>query len=320
MSPPFHLLPAAACSLALRYWNCYPGARVDSDAPIYQIFDKEVYQDFEFRERYPGQAELRRYFDYLEDKLDLRKDMEFNKNLVEATFNEIERKWTLVFEDGYKTKARWFIPCVGFAAKAYVPDEWKVDQFKGEVHHTAVGPSASRWPPLRPADHAAVVAAGQPVVERQAHRRHRHRRVGHPMHAGGRQGSQGIRACPSRGPCGRTLTLRQTLYQRTPNYCCPMNQRKFSEGEMKEWKRSGQFQRAMTETEGTFAGFAYDFVGRKTWDDTPEQRKKFYHQKLVEEGGFGYWLNTYDDLFFDLDANKEVCSLFFSFRPSSPSS
>lgn len=24
------------------YWNCYPGARVDSDAPIYQLFDKEL--------------------------------------------------------------------------------------------------------------------------------------------------------------------------------------------------------------------------------------------------------------------------------------
>lgn len=22
------------------YWNCYPGARVDSDTPIYQMFDE----------------------------------------------------------------------------------------------------------------------------------------------------------------------------------------------------------------------------------------------------------------------------------------
>lgn len=29
-----------AASGGIWYWNCYPGARVDSDTPIYQLFDK----------------------------------------------------------------------------------------------------------------------------------------------------------------------------------------------------------------------------------------------------------------------------------------
>ncbi|KAK1017426.1 hypothetical protein LTR33_019428, partial [Friedmanniomyces endolithicus] len=31
-----------AASGGIWYWNCYPGARVDSDTPIYQLFDKEL--------------------------------------------------------------------------------------------------------------------------------------------------------------------------------------------------------------------------------------------------------------------------------------
>lgn len=41
--------------------KCYPGARVDSDTPIYQLFDKELWEDFTYDERYPGGKELRRY-------------------------------------------------------------------------------------------------------------------------------------------------------------------------------------------------------------------------------------------------------------------
>ena len=33
------------------YWNCYPGARVDTDSPIYQLFDKELWKDWTFKER-----------------------------------------------------------------------------------------------------------------------------------------------------------------------------------------------------------------------------------------------------------------------------
>lgn len=42
-------------------FQCYPGARVDSDTPIYQLFDKELWEDFTYTERYPDWRDLRRY-------------------------------------------------------------------------------------------------------------------------------------------------------------------------------------------------------------------------------------------------------------------
>lgn len=55
----------------------------------------------------------------------------------------------------------------------------------------------------------------------------------------------------------------------------------------------------------TFAGFLVDFVKRDTFDDSDEEREAFY-QKLWDEGGFSYWLGTYQDMLFDQKANDQA--------------
>ena len=57
------------------YWNCYPGARVDSTGSIYQYSDPELWQDWDYSELYPGWDEVREYFNHVDRKLDLRKDV-----------------------------------------------------------------------------------------------------------------------------------------------------------------------------------------------------------------------------------------------------
>ena len=52
------------------YRNRYLGARVDSEMPMYQLFDRELWEGFTFQERYPGWQDLRRYFEYIEDKVE----------------------------------------------------------------------------------------------------------------------------------------------------------------------------------------------------------------------------------------------------------
>jgi cation diffusion facilitator CzcD-associated flavoprotein CzcO len=133
-----------------RYWNCYPGARVDSDTPIYQLFDKELWEGWNFKERYPGWQELRQYFHYLDSKLDLKRDIQFNTACTGARFDEQNNQWVIDLDDGtgIKVRARWFIAAMGFAAKPYTPAYPGLDKFKGEIHHTSVCPpaeSTSRW-------------------------------------------------------------------------------------------------------------------------------------------------------------------------------
>src|ERR1700739_4980330 len=63
------------------YWNCYPGARVDSDSDFYQFSREDLWREWSFSERFPSWQELRRYFAFLDEKLDLKKDIIFNARM-----------------------------------------------------------------------------------------------------------------------------------------------------------------------------------------------------------------------------------------------
>src|ERR1700745_32377 len=41
------------------YWNCYPGARVDSPGPMYQFSREDLWRDWKFTELYPSWQEIR---------------------------------------------------------------------------------------------------------------------------------------------------------------------------------------------------------------------------------------------------------------------
>ena len=88
--------------------------------------------------------------------------------------------------------------------------------------------------------------------------------------------------------------------------CLPMNQRKLDPKEEEEKKKSGWYEKQQQATYHTFAGFPYDFATRGTFDDTPEEREKFFHKLMVEDGGFKYWLATYNDMLYDQKANDEA--------------
>jgi cation diffusion facilitator CzcD-associated flavoprotein CzcO len=42
------------------YWNCYPGARVDSPGPMYQFSREDLWRDWSFSELYPSWQESAR--------------------------------------------------------------------------------------------------------------------------------------------------------------------------------------------------------------------------------------------------------------------
>lgn len=44
------------------YWNCYPGARTDSEAWVYTMnFAPEVREEWDYSERYPSQKEVQQF-------------------------------------------------------------------------------------------------------------------------------------------------------------------------------------------------------------------------------------------------------------------
>jgi len=75
------------------YWNCYPGARVDSDVPNYELSLPQLWKDWNWSEKYPGRQELRRYFEHVEKKLDVKKDIRFNTRVLGARWDQEKHVW-----------------------------------------------------------------------------------------------------------------------------------------------------------------------------------------------------------------------------------
>lgn len=92
-----------------------------------------------------------------------------------------------------------------------------------------------------------------------------------------------------------------------------MNQTKLDPTEEQKKKEAGDYDRAFEECGKTFAGFTYDFYQVKTMDETPEQREKFFHKLLVEQGGFHYWLGAYKDMLYVQEANDEAYKYWRSY-------
>jgi cation diffusion facilitator CzcD-associated flavoprotein CzcO len=61
------------------YWNRYPGARFDSESWTYGYsFSRELLEEWDWEEHFSGQPENERYLNYVADKFDLRRDVQFN--------------------------------------------------------------------------------------------------------------------------------------------------------------------------------------------------------------------------------------------------
>ena len=69
------------------YWNRYPGARVDTEMPCYQFNIPAVWKKWNWSERFPGDAELRRYFQHVDSVLELSKDTFFNTVVIDVHYD-----------------------------------------------------------------------------------------------------------------------------------------------------------------------------------------------------------------------------------------
>ncbi|KAI2619268.1 cyclopentanone 1,2-monooxygenase [Hypoxylon sp. NC1633] len=250
------------------YWNRYPGARVDSHAPHYQFSDPDLWQNFHWTQRYPDHVELRRYFKFVAEKWDLRKDTYFNTYISSATWDEEQYKWIIKTKDGHTFKTKFFLPHTGIAASRSVP-EWKgIKSYKGLMVHS------SYWPHDEPNLKGKKVAV-----------------VG--------TGSTGVQLSQTIADEAGELVV----FQRTPAMPLHMRQVIYAEGEgaMPKEDLAKFFERCF---EG-YWGFDFDFVKKATFDDDEAQRRANY-EELWKAGDFTYWLGNYLDLMFSKEANHEA--------------
>src|ERR1700723_946781 len=95
------------------YWNRYPGARFDSESWTYGYsFSKELLDEWDWDEHFSAQPQTERYLNYVADKFDLRRDIQFNSRVAAAHYRENTRGWDITLEDGRHWTARFLVTAV----------------------------------------------------------------------------------------------------------------------------------------------------------------------------------------------------------------
>ncbi|EXF74944.1 hypothetical protein CFIO01_08399 [Colletotrichum fioriniae PJ7] len=246
------------------WWhNRYPGARVDTATPFYEFSDPELWREWAWTEKYPSQPEILRYFEFVDRKWDLSRDITFGARVTDATFDAQTNRWNIMTDQGQLMSARFLLPAMGFAAKTYVPDLNGLDSFEGLLFHTA------HWP------HEPLDLSGKRVGI-----------IG--------TGATGVQLVQEIGPVAEKLVV----FQRSPNCTMPMRQKLSADGEP---DKSG-YEDLFSQMKTSRAGFTYPVVTRKAMDDTPEQQQLLF-ESLWEEGGFAPTHGNYSDFMTNLEAN-----------------
>lgn len=250
------------------YWNRYPGCRFDSESETYGYsWSEELLQEWDWKEHFSGQPENERYLNYVADKFDLRRDIQFNSRVAAAVYDERENRWEIRLESGRRARAQFLIAAVGILSAHYTPPFEGIESFTGESYHTG------RWP-HEPVDftgkRVAVIGTGAtavqliPIVAEQA---------GH-----------------------------LTVFQRTPNYCAPLRNALVDPETQRRWKAS--YPEIHKRCRETPAGFMHDFDPRKALEVPKEERLALY-EKLWAQPGFTKWLANFHDIMIDKEANED---------------
>jgi cation diffusion facilitator CzcD-associated flavoprotein CzcO len=252
------------------YWNRYPGARFDSESYTYAyLFSKELFEEWKWQEHFAQQPEIERYLNHVADRFDLRSHICFGAKVTSAVYDEPAGKWTVSLGDGTGLRTRFLVAATGILSVPFYPEVPGREDFRGESHHTG------RWP-ARPVDFAGKRVA---VIG---------------------TGSSGVQVIPAIAAEVGSLTV----YQRTANWCTPLNNAPITPDEQAQLRAGFE---AMCETLNTSpSGFLHPAHDRATFDDSEEQRRVFFESMWCSPG-FAKLISNYTDLLLDHGANEQWC-------------
>ncbi len=251
------------------YWNRYPGARFDSESYSYAYsFSKELLAEWDWSEHFSAQPETLRYLNYVADKFDLRRDIEFRARVAAAHYRDETRSWDVTLQDGRKLTARFLITAVGPLSAPTMPRVQGVDTFKGQSFHTA------QWP------HEPVRFEGKRVAV-----------IG--------TGATGVQTIAEVAKTAGHLTV----FQRTPNWCKPLHNAKIDA--QTQAKIKAGYPEMFKRCRETFACFLHTPDPRSIFDVTPQEREATL-EKLYATPGFAMWQGNFRDMLTDRKANALV--------------
>ena len=249
------------------YWNRYPGARFDSESWSYgYAFSEEILDEWQWSEHFSSQPENLRYCRFVAERLDLKRDIRFETNVVSAHYDEAANEWAIEAEDGYAVRARLFITAIGPLSVPVWPTIDGIGDFEGESCHTA------RWP------HEPVSFEGKRVAV-----------IG--------TGATGVQLIQEVAKTAAHLTV----LQRRPNWCAPLHNSPITPAEQADIRT--RHEEIFEHCRHTHGGFIHDADPRRLLE-TPEDERNAFLEKKYAEPGFGIWMGNFRDTFTNPEANR----------------
>lgn len=249
------------------YWNRYPGARFDSESWTYGYsFSKELLEEWNWEEHFSAQPHTERYLNYVADKFDLRRNIKFNSRVVSAHWQEAARHWDVELDSGEHHTARFLVTAVGVLSAAVMPNIPGIDSFNGISCHT------HRWPK----DDIDVAGKRVGII------------------------GTGATAVQTIQTIAKSVG-HLTVFQRTPNWCFPLNNSKISPAEMADIK--ARYPEILARCLETPSCYVHGPDPRKALEVTEDEREAFW-EKLYRTPGFGQWQGNFSDVLLDREANK----------------
>ena len=230
------------------YWNRYPGARCDVESMQYSYsFLSELQQEWIWSERFASQPEILAYANHVADRLDLRRDIQFDTRIEAAIFDEASSRWDIRTDGGERLSARFCIMATGCLSNARTPDFKGLDGFKGDTYHTG------QWP------HGGVDFTGKRVGI-----------VG--------TGSSAIQAIPVIAEQAAHLTV----FQRTPNFSIP-SRNTAMDGEYEQWWKTSYPEHRLAARQAR-NGILTKLNDQSAIEVSAEERRRTYEERWAMGG------------------------------------
>ncbi|MEK7794698.1 MAG: NAD(P)/FAD-dependent oxidoreductase [Candidatus Hydrogenedentota bacterium] len=170
--------------------NTYPGAECDIPSALYSFsFERNP----RWSHKWSEQREILQYVKYCAEKYDLYPHIRFNKEVLDARFDEDTGKWRVETDDGSVEHFDAFVCAVGQLHRTHTPAIEGAETFRGAKFHSA------EW------DHS-VALDGKKVAC-----------IGN--------GASAVQFLPQIAP----KVERLTIFQRTANWIVPKNDRPYTE-------------------------------------------------------------------------------------------
>jgi (2,2,3-trimethyl-5-oxocyclopent-3-enyl)acetyl-CoA 1,5-monooxygenase len=254
------------------YWNRYPGCRLDTESYAYGYFALNgIIPEWQWSERFAGQAELLRYAQYAADEMDVRRHYEFEVRVGAAYYCEAQNWWKLTLEDGRTATCRFLLSAVGPLSATRMPAIPGIETFEGQSFHS------SRWPRDEDASRHTDFTGKRVGV------------IG--------TGATGVQIIPIVAKTAAQLYV----LQRTPNWCAPLGNHAL-DAELVD-KLRGDPEEFLAFIKTTETAFPYQRSRKKGIETTAEEREELF-SSLYDMPGYGIWLSGYRDLLTNKVSNQ----------------